>query len=299
MRVRTALALAIVAGAASSAMARPTISSFSLNDGGFRYNERNLIGAGAAGAIGGDMDFGLAVGASPSTTVASDYGFRNWWYYRIGATGAERALQTQTDSLAPGGLNPNQATLEYTEAIPGVTSGALKFLLQYTLTQVTANSAAVTINWQIQNTSQQAVNMSFFSYTNYDVGSFSDDAGKYTSTVSANEVRTDASSTDSANFATVGADILLNNRWQVAGNFFGLPDVDLGMIDASTTNFPDSVSPTTGDIRSGFQWDLAIAAGGQTAGRVTKGYNYSFIPAPGASALMGIGGILVQRRRRR
>lgn len=287
-----ALALIAIAGAASSALAVP---SFELNKGSFRYTERNIEGAGTALPNGGLFDYGLA---GPGGSVINDYGFRNWWHYRIGQTGAETPVRTQTAFQL--GINGDTASLRYLEPVSGAGSGrGLQFDFTYTLNEIVPNTSALTtINWTIKNTTDEGLSINFFNLTDFDVGAFSDDEGVYSTAVGFQEQRTNASTTNSADFATLTTNARLADAWQMAGNFIMLPDPELGMYDFGPTNLPSTATPVVGAVRGAFQWVLTLGPGEQAGGVLYKGYNYSVIPAPGAAALLGLGGLLAARRRR-
>jgi hypothetical protein len=108
-----------------------------------------------------------------------------------------------------------------------------------------------------------------------------------------NYLRVDASTTDNTSFFTVGADLRLNDRFE-QGVF---SSSRLGLADTAVNNLTNGPLNFVGDWTGALQWDLSIAAGQSLGGRVTKGYNY-VVPAPGAFALLGLGGLVAARRRR-
>lgn len=289
----SAIALMGALGLAGMAQAQ-TLSSFVLNDGLFRYSESNILGSSVrTGSLPGGrtFDFGFA---STGTSVTQDYGFENWFYYRSAGDAREFGLSNQTLGIQ---LSPNSVFLRYEEPIGGsaTANGTLRFELTYTLTQISATQAAATINWGVTNNSQSRQDLSFFSYCDYDIGSFSDDQGIYTSLPGVDEIRTNATSTSTANFATLSADLRLASNWKIGTT--GFSDA-LGLRDVILTNFANSANVTSGDVAGGLQFNVVgLDAGASIGGRITKGYNYA-IPAPGAAALLGLGGLIVGRRRR-
>jgi hypothetical protein len=281
--------LGVVAAAGLTSAASAQLTSFVLNDGLFRYSEGTITGASTrTGAGGGTANFGFASGGG--NLVTGDYLFQNWWWYRGGQDTREYGLSNQTQGIQ---LTPASVFVRYLE--PGVDGGAanLQFDLTYTLNQISPTQAAVTINWNITNLATFAQNVSFFSYSDADIGSLSDDFANYVSGPGLNYMRVDASNADPSQFLTVGADLNLNNAWQMAA----FTSTRLGLSDALVTNLPNSASPFTGDFTGALQWDLVLTAGESIGGRVTKGYNY-VVPAPGALALLGLGGLAAARRRR-
>lgn len=282
-----------------------TLSTLILNDGGFRYSEQGLTAtANRTGTGGGSSaNFGL-IGTNTSagnSAVASDYLFQNWWWYRSQGDTREYALSNQTLGTQLAG---NSAFLRYVEPIGNnaTANGTLTFEITYTLNQITASQAAVTINWSITNNSQSTQPVSFFAYADSDnssSGSASDDNGFYVAGPGVNYYRNDATTSNNTQFFTMGADLRLNNHWQIgafSGSSANSPRAALS--DGVVGNLSDSDTiGAAGDNAGALQFDVSIPAGGSVGGRVTKGYNY-VVPAPGSLALLGLGGLVVGRRRR-
>lgn len=294
------LAFVGAAGLASVAGAQ-TIGSFVLNDGLFRYSETTQTGgSGRTGTGNGSANFGLASGTG--STVTNDYLFQNWWWYRSAGDTREFALSNQAQGLQ---LSPNSAYLRYDEPIGGSsTNGTLSFDFTYTLNQISATQAAVTINWNITNNSNVEQTMSFFAYTDSDMAfsSFSDDNGSYIPGAGINTYRNDNSVTDTSLFYTMSADLRLNDQWRIGPYSTSASNTasPLALLAANTAiDNLGNVDTAAGaaDNSAAMQWNLVIPAGGSLGGRVTKGYNY-VVPAPGTAALLGLGGLLAARRRR-
>ena len=288
-RFATVVGVLALAGAAHAQTA-----SFSLVDGNFRYNERSLTST--TSSIG-TADFGLDTGST--TSVGTDYLFQNWWWMRVGSAASETALlgSEQTNFAQ---LSPNSAFLSYSR--PGVTGApGVTVNLTYTLNQISTDQAAVTINWNITNNSQESTNVSFFNYTDYDVTpSASNDLYSHGVFPGAQQIRADDTTGGVPNgaFATLSADLRVPNAWQV-GPFSGTGSPRASLTDAAATALNNAINGTNpGDLAGAFQWDLVLGAGQSVGGRVTKGYNYDPIPAPGAFALLGLGGLVAARRRR-
>jgi len=270
-----------------------TLSTFVLNDGAFRYAEGSITATTLRTGTGaGTANFGFASGTGSG--VSSDYLFQNWWWYRGANDTREYALQNQTLGIQ---LSANSAFLRYEE--PSVNGGArdLRFEFTYTLNQISATQAAVTINWSVTNIGTAPVSgINFFSYSDSDIGtSTSDDNGVYTAGGGANFFQNFNSVTDTANFFSVGADLRLNSAYE-QGNGFGT--TRLGLANTTVTNLANAPASFTGDWAGALQWsNLSLEAGATIGGRVTKGYNY-VVPTPGAAALLGLGGLMAARRRR-
>jgi len=291
------IAFAGVAAAAAVAEAQ-TLTTLILNDGLYRYSETGLTATtNRTGTGGGSANFGLANTIATSSAVTSDYLFQNWWWYRSQGDTREFALTNQTFGTQ---LGANSAFLRYVEPIGGSsTNGTLTFELTYTLNQLTPTSAAVTINWSIINNSQSAQDVSFFAYSDSDVLSAGGNDGSYNSNPGVNFYRNNASTSNNTQFFTMGADLRLNDHWQI-GPFSGTGSPRTALGDALVTTLTDvDHLGAAGDNAAAFQFDFTrIAAGGTVGGRITKGYNYIPVPTPGTLALMGLGGLAVARRRR-
>ena len=285
--IRTAALVGVLA-LAGAAHAQTT--SFSLVDGNFRYNERSLT----SGASTVTADFGLDTGST--TSVGSDYLFQNWWWMRVGNATAEQELRS-TEQTNFAQLSPNSAFLSYSR--PGATGApGVSVNLTYTLNQISPTQAAVTINWNITNNSQETTNVSFYNYTDWDVIN-STDQYSFSSGPGFQQIRADNAGTGAnGEFATLSADLRVPTAWQV-GPFSGTGSPRASLTDAAITNLNNMFNGANpGDQAGAFQWDLVLAAGQSVGGRVTKGYNYDPIPAPGAFALLGLGGLVAARRRR-
>lgn len=291
------LALLSFAGLAVASVAQAqTISVIRLNDGLFRYAESGLTSTfnrtGTGGGTGNTFGFIGTNTASTSTSVASNYMFQNWWWYRSAGDTREFALSNQT--LGAISAFGNSADIRYNEPIGGSTVDRLQFDFTYTLTQISPTQAAVTINWSITNLSQTEQSVAFFAYADADVlGSGGNDA-TYTQTGIANYFRVNASTSNSTQFFSMAADQRLNDRWQITP----FSTLRTNLSNTLVNNLANTDASTgAGDFTGAFQWDLVIGAGQQVGGRVTKGYNV-LVPTPGAAALLGLGALAVARRRR-
>lgn len=290
------LAILALAGLASSA-AQAQVNTFTLNDGLFRYSvgglntAANRTGTGA----GTDANFGLASGSGAAVTA--DYLWQNHFWYRSADDTREFALSNMTSSTALGG---NSIFTRYVEPIGGATGGGtLNFELTYTLNQITTTSAALTINWSIVNNSSTTQALSFFSYADSDIASFSNDSGTYAAGSGVNVFRNDdVVFPGNGSFFTMASDLRVNDLWNI-GPFSGITSPRTFLTNTLVNNLTNIDSAVgAADNVAAFQWQgLSIDAGGTVGGRITLGYNY-VIPTPGAAALLGIGGLVAMRRRR-
>jgi hypothetical protein len=299
------LGLIAFAGLALTTAAQAQVNSFVLNDGLFRYAAGTTNGgASARTGIGANAsaNFGL-IGtntAATSSSVADDYLFQNWFWYRSAGDTREFALSNMTSHFQAGS---NTIFTRYVEPIggSGTANGTLTFDLTYTLNQITATSAAVTINWSITNNTQSSQTVNFFSYADSDMSftSFSDDNGSYLSGSGVNTYRNDNSTTDTARFFTMSSDLRTNDLWNIGPFSSTTTSPRTFLTNTALNNFTNSDSAAgPADNAAGMQWqDLMIGAGATVGGRITLGYNY-VIPTPGAAALLGLGALAAGRRRR-
>ena len=296
--MKTVIAALALSGLAVSA-ASAQVNTFTLNDGLFRYSVGAVNGGAAARTgtgAGLSTNFGLASGTGAAVT--GDQLYQHHFWYRSAGDTREFALSNMTASFALGG---NSIFNRYVEPIGGsTTAGTLTFELTYTLNQITSTSAAVTINWSIINNSNSSQTVNFFSYADSDITSAGDDSGSYTSGSGVNFYRNDdVVSPGNGSFFTMGADLRLNNSWNIGPFSSTTTSPRTFLSNTALNNLTNSDSAGgASDNCAAMQWqDLAIDAGGTVGGRVTLGYNY-VVPTPGAAALLGLGGLAAFRRRR-
>ncbi|MCB8931844.1 MAG: PEP-CTERM sorting domain-containing protein [Fimbriimonadaceae bacterium] len=260
-----------------------TISDFTLTSGTASYSERNLQGP------NNGTDLGLAdfsIGGAP------DNMFQNWWWYHTATTAREAGLGEQTFGVS----NGNSARLVYVQNGGPNLPDTLQFDLEYTLTQLTSQSAAVQIVWKVHNLANVAQEMSFFSYADFDVaGSASGDTGTFTAP---NQFTIDDSGY-SASYIASSTGLVGAEQGAYASILGRLTDSDQDTL----INGPGSFGP--GDWTGGFQWDFTLAANGtpngadQFVGTVVKVINTP-VPEPASMIALALGasGILARRRKR-
>ena len=297
------IALMSFAGLALTTAAQAQVNSFVLNDGAFRFAAGTTNG-GAVARTGTGAGFAANFGligtntAVASSVVTADYLWQSAFWYRSAGDTREFALSNMTFSTALGG---NGIFTRYVEPIGGnaTANGTLTFELTYTLNQITSSSAALTINWSITNNTNASQRTSFFSYADSDIGATANnDLGSYNTGSGVNFYRNDSVVVNDSAFFTMGADLRLNDRWNI-GPFGGATAPRTFLTNTAVNNLTDiDTAAGAADNAAAFQWqDIDIAAGGTIGGRVTLGYNYA-IPAPGAAAVLGLGMLAAGRRRR-
>ena len=271
------------------------IDSFTIEDGNFRYAERNLQGpAHRTGTSGGLADYGEIVGGNMPT----DHMFQNWWWYRIAdpfrpmdSDPREYALSRQTEGTSSG----NQASLTYTE--PGQVAPTMQaaFMLNYSLTRINAKHALLSINWSILNVGDRSIDVDFFAYADADVGGtvlgdtsvFSTPLGAKRLTVTDNPAEFALSVPLAANIAS--AAIRYEN-----GGFAGIRNKLTNAGIDNLTNAAAVFGP--GDATGAFQFKYEhIGIGQSVGGMITKTL---ILPSPAGGLALAAGlGIVVRRRR--
>ncbi|MBI5137399.1 MAG: PEP-CTERM sorting domain-containing protein [Nitrospirae bacterium] len=139
----------------------------------------------------------------------------------------------------------------------------------------------------VRNTSDRARDVSFFQYSDFDLGGT---AGNDTAQlVNANTVRqTDPTTVFNETVVTPAADL-----WEIA--FYR--DTFDRLTDGDADNLGNAESPLTGDVTWAFQWDFLLNPG-QTF-LISKDKNIGAVPEPSTVLLMGTGLIALALWRRR
>lgn len=263
-----------------------TIDSFTLNHGGWTYEERDLIGDGDRTG-GGEADFENQFGV--------DNMFQNWWWFGTDANGRENALGNQVNSST----TASSARLVYLEDAGPNAPDALLFDIEYTLTSLPGGTTAIVqIGWKVHNLSNTAQTVRFFSYSDFDLNeSNGDDTGTF---IAPNQFTlVDGNPLVSGGLV---ASVSLLNGWE-QGQFSNLRDK---LSDADIDSLSNSTSPLgPTDLTNGFSWEFTLAANGaanggdQMVGSLVK-YVNNPVPEPTTMAVMAIaaGGLLARRRRR-
>jgi hypothetical protein len=227
-------------------------------------------------------------------TGGTDNVYANWWWYRVNGTSTRELGIRQTSGTA---VKTTSGTNSVNYAI---TSGGLLFDVSFTLTSMSATSANIYSTVRVTNTTAAAVDISLFNMMDIFL------AGQ-----DANDRVLSA--------GTFGGDRAINFDDSVLSSFkaqhrgFGASGYGVGtfgvisaqVTDTGIDNFNDVngfVAPD--DLSSVMQFNLGSIAAGATgfAGAAfavdVQGNDVTAIPAPGAFALLGLGGLMAARRRR-
>lgn len=272
---RLSFALAAL-GAASVSLAQNT--GFSIADGTASY----AIASGGALAVSPTAAFFPAASVRLNGAASPNNLFEDWWSYRLLGDNREFNIANATSRV----VGANTATYGYDLVTPGAVWGTAQ--LTYTLTQPSAGTARVDQRFRVNNTGTAPRSFALFHYLDLDLnGTFTGD----TATLTTPNQR--MSITDGPIVADYWG---LNATAYRAGAF---ATVRTSLTDAVADNWANTGLPFgPGDFTGSYQWVLTVPAGGSIEVFVSYGLNTSAVPAPGAAALLAMGGVLAARRRR-
>lgn len=244
-------------------------TGFTISDGGTAF----FVG----GATPTTAASGTSVSADLRATGATgtDHLFGNWWYYRLdGVNAREFRFNNQTGPTVVAG---NTATRTFN--FPEFTC-----TLTYRITANSTSSATLTETLVINPL--MSGNLSIFNYADFFIsGADAADTADLAST-SMMDIRD-----------TVTGQVLNFGASPAATNFqvgpFGDITTLMGDADADNLTNANTTVPAGSDIGGGFQWAIPVAVGQPIT--IVESFT---VPAPGALALMGLGGLLAARRRR-
>lgn len=231
------------------------------------------------------------------TTGNPDHIFASAWWFRV--NGVDTREYTFGNGAAAGGpsmtavlVGDNTGNLDtggwnYNVTGPGATAPSYAFTAQMRY-QIFAGTGgpAVIQTALITNTGQSAINMSLFSYNDFDVNGT---AGTDTYVHNGNWYNiVDGPST--VNWAGFGSTAYQATAFAIVRGFLS---------DALITNLNNTVAGSPGDFTGAYQWDgLALGVGQSVMVMGSFALNGDPIPAPGAAALLALGGLAGARRRR-
>jgi len=199
--------------------------------------------------------------------------FQQWFWYRIGATGGESAINTISA--------PTIATASGRVIETMYSNAQLSVDVLYTLTGGTAGShtSDVAETIRIINTSAAAYTLHFFQYSDFDLNG---QIGGQTATfVSPNA------------FRQTGGGMVFSETVTTPSPNEHQADVFANILNSLNDGSPttlNNVNSATGDATWGFQWDVTIAAGGTFI--ISKDKNLAAaVPEP--ASLMMLGGVVL------
>jgi hypothetical protein len=233
-------------------------------------------------STGGSADF------RPEGGATVNHMFQNWWYWRVnGVSNREFTFSSAAGFGFTQSYVGNIATFNWT----GLSSGAFNAQLRMTLTDgAVAGAAGLLEEMTIVNTSGSALDLSLFSYADFDIdggADFADDLAM----ISGNVVMlSDNTSATTAQYAGFGADAFQATSFATLRG--RLTDLDLDTLD--NTGYPFG----PGDFTGGFQWNRMIGAGESLTVYAAKAINQAVVPGPAGLAVLALGGIAPRRRRR-
>lgn len=215
------------------------------------------------------------------------------FFYRTGNMGFE--LPVDTGSLALTGFF-------LTDTNPFVDPRPDTFAAQYTGPDFTieptwtlrggmggSGTSDVAESIAIHNTSNNVLRMSFFQYSDFDLGG---SAGDDTVQLRGNPINTASQSDPFA--GVLNETVVTPAPTGYQADFF--PNLIVDLTDANITTLNNNGGPVgPGDVCWAFQWDLTINPGQTVLISKDKQLN---IPAPGSIAVLALGGLVAGRRRR-
>jgi uncharacterized protein (TIGR03382 family) len=259
----------------------------------------NASTTGGAAGITGDFRTTGATG--------TDHAFTNWWWYRANGDTRERALAAPSSTQAAVVRSNTASSVEYSNIQPelaGTANAGLRFTLSYRVQDLDGpggNSGRMITSLTVLNTgSTVATNVNLYHYFDYFfTGEDGGDQALAGNTGVSGSTRyigiTDATDLTNPSFNNLlhegfGANAYTVGSFSVVGGQMG---------DSNVDNFSDLNSALLPGDQSGvFQWVFGDIAPGASATATAQVTINTIIPAPGSLALLGMGGLIVGRRRR-
>ncbi|MCW5755151.1 MAG: hypothetical protein KIT24_10645 [Phycisphaeraceae bacterium] len=238
-----------------------------------------------------EADFDLSGGGQYNWFVDGvDHLFNQDFYFRAGGMMDERSVTTTAlmghhvvDTNPFSDPRPDVLTTLYFDAATG-----LEFEFRYGLSGGTPGSRTADLAEQItiRNRGQQAIDVSFFQYVDFDLaGTAGSDFGEILNGRVAQQSDTTSGVTVTETVVTPAPSHFDIKNW---------PDIISLFFDGLPTTLSDDPGPVFGDVAWAFQWNFTLVPGGSYL--ISK--DKLIVPAPGAVALLGFAGLAASRRRR-
>jgi MYXO-CTERM domain-containing protein len=267
-----AIGLAAIASIAGSAQA----AIFTLEDGNSSASvDTNSVGGNRPGMQSWFVD-------------GTNHLFSQWFWYRVGNSGPEQRI----NSLPILGQFSSNTNFDPRHDTMSVLYGNSSFTIEIRFTlrggSAGSNRADIAEQIRITNNTNSALPMSFFQYSDFDLNSDIND--DFVGILGPNVVQQADFSSGLAISETVVTPPA--NNWEV--NTY---PVTIGRLDdGNTDNLNGNGGPLVGraDYTWAYQWNINIPA--RRTFIISK--DKSLTPAPGALALLGLGGLAMSRRRR-
>jgi hypothetical protein len=233
-------------------------------------------------------DEALVKGINSWYVDGADNLYQQWFWLRIGDTAAEQTI----DSIDPDGP---LVSLTDSDFDPGAESLQLRYegadlQIDVSLELVGGTPGSGTSDLveaiSITNMGTSVLDLHFFQYVDFDLGTFIND-----DTVWLENANTFIQTDIGGAWISETADVPTPSRHEAA-----LYDATLTKLEDLNPDILNNVSgPTTGDATWAFQWDFELGAG---SSYIISKNKHLVIPEPTTICLLGLGGLLLCRRRR-
>jgi MYXO-CTERM domain-containing protein len=221
---------------------------------------------------------GTGAGANSDLTVGGignpDHLNSAWWWFRLQNDTRETAFSGATSATYAG--DTARVTYNY---------GSFEATMIWKVTGFRDGRGLLTETLSIHNTSNAALSINLFNYNDLAVGGT--DGNDVATQIASNAIRID----DSA-----------NTGWKVAfegTDSFDVTGGSVNVLGLLTDNSVDGLANRGlpiggGSFKGAYQWTLNLAANEAA----TASSTLTITPTPGSLALMGLGGLVMGRRRR-